>query len=191
MKTENNIHDCLIIGAGPIALALARTLELRGLSFYLCGELPRQRPNSPDLRTAALFDGSIRLLQRLGAWAHIEAAATPLDGIRIVDATGRLLRAPEQVFAAADIRQTHLGFNIPNPALVEALRQSLGATDAVTTSLTREINLTVQVRQISQAADHVVLTLGDGTQRRGRMAIGADGRASITRTAAGISINSW
>ncbi len=191
MEQQIDTVDCLIVGAGPIALALARALELRGLTFCLCGELPRQRPNSPDLRTAALFDGSIRLLQRLGAWPHIETVAAPLNGIRIVDATGRLLRAPEQVFAAADIGERQLGYNIPNPALVTALRRSLDAADGTAASNASEINLCVQVRHVAPATDDVTLTLADGSTRRGRMAVGADGRASITRAAAGIAVESW
>lgn len=197
------MYDCLIIGAGPIALTLARTLELRGLTFSLCGELPRERPNSPDLRTAALFDGSIRLLERLGVWPHIASAAAPLDGIRIVDATGRLLRAPEQIFAAADIGEQRLGYNIPNPTLVAALRTALDANHRPSPASAlesapesapesaNEVNLSTQVRHVVPAPGHVAMTLADGSTRYGRMAVGADGRASMTRTAAGISVSSW
>ena len=185
------MHDCIIIGAGPIALAMARALELRGLTYCLCGELPRDRPNSPDLRTAALFDGSIRLLERLGAWPHIEPSAAPLAAIRIVDATGRLLRAPEQIFSAADIAATQLGFNIPNPVLVDALRTTLLTTHDDTKTVTGEVNLNTQVRHVAVTDEHVTATLADGTTRRGRIAIGADGRKSITRNAAGIDVRTW
>lgn len=170
---------------------MARALELNNLNYCLCGELPRNRPNSRDLRTAALFDGSIRLLKRLGAWPHLEHVAAPLAGIRMVDATGRLLRAPEQVFRASDIDAPQLGFNIPNPALVEALWASLAANGPVDIGRTSETNFEAFVRQVDIADNHVVATLGDGTERRGRVAIAADGRRSLTRDAAGIAIKTW
>ncbi|MFY0612624.1 MAG: FAD-dependent monooxygenase [Hyphomicrobiaceae bacterium] len=185
------MHDCLIIGAGPVALATARALNLRGLTFCLCGELPRQRPNSPDLRTAALFEGSIRLLERLDAWSLVQPAAARLAAIRIIDATGRLLRAPEQLFSGIDMGAAELGFNIPNPALVDALRATLAATEDVTRTETDEINLTAQVTHIEICDDHITATLADHTRRHGRMAIAADGRNSMTRNAAGIGIKTW
>lgn len=191
MKQEKREFDCLVVGAGPIGLAMARALELNNLTYCLCGELPRNRPNSPDLRTAALFDGSIRLLKRLGAWPHLEAFAAPLDGIRMVDATGHLLRAPEQVFRSRDIDAPQLGFNIPNPSLVGALRTSLAAADAINESPAGEANFTAIVRKVTINDRFVVATLADGTERRARLAIAADGRRSLTRDAAGIAVKTW
>jgi 2-octaprenyl-6-methoxyphenol hydroxylase len=184
-------YDCLIVGAGPVALAMAKTLQLRGLSYSLCGELPHQRPNSPDLRTAALFDGSVRLLKTLGAWPHVEPLAAPLVAIRIIDATGRLFRAPEQLFAAADIGTCELGFNIPNPVLIDAFREALKAAIDVNENHPDEINLTAKVTAITVSGSGVTATLADGTSRMGRIAIAADGRNSVTRAAASINVRTW
>ena len=187
---DSKAYDCLIIGAGPVGLAMIRALQLRGLSACLAGRLPHQSPNSPDLRTAALFDGSIRLLERLGAWRHLRNDASPISAIRIIDATGHLLRAPEQMFAATDLGTPQLGYNVPNPALVEALRQTI-ETPAGHAAPSADTQLDVKIEAITIAPDHVTATLSDGTTCRGRMAIAADGRGSITRAAAGIAVKTW
>jgi 2-octaprenyl-6-methoxyphenol hydroxylase len=187
---EKLMYDCLVIGAGPVGLAVTRALELCGLSCALCGQLPRQSPNSPDLRTAALFDGSLRLLHRLGAWPSIQSVAAPLAGIRIIDATGRLLRAPEQSFSAADIGIAQLGFNIPNPALVQALHAALNQP-AQSPINKADLYLGRTITCIDPQTNAVAVTLDDGTIKHARMVIAADGRNSITRSAAGITIKQW
>jgi 2-octaprenyl-6-methoxyphenol hydroxylase len=189
MKT----YDCLIAGAGPIGLALALALRQHRIPYCLCGTLPQDRPNSPDLRTAALFSGSIRLLDRLGVWPALRERAAPLAGIRIVDDTGGLLRAPEQLFAARDLGLDHIGYNIANPDLVRALLNALqpgmrGQADDEDAA-SHDIGATITDIRIDD--DAVTVTLSDGRQRRARLLIAADGRRSGAREAAGIAVRTW
>ena len=73
--TEMPIYDCLIAGAGPTGLAMAAALKQRRVSYCLCGSLPHDGLNSPDLRTAALFSGSIGLvIVMLGATGWMTTA---------------------------------------------------------------------------------------------------------------------
>jgi 2-octaprenyl-6-methoxyphenol hydroxylase len=187
---QSTTYDSLIIGAGPAGLAMARALQMAGLRICLCGELPIQSPDNPDLRTAALFTGSIRLLERLGAWPHISEQAALLSAIRIVDATGHLLRAPEQLFHASDAGLPELGFNIPNPVLVDALCATLTTSENGGPG-ENEFNFNVKVTDVTIEPDAVTATLVDGTARRGRMIIAADGRRSLARQAAGIGTRTW
>ena len=190
MKT----YDCHIAGAGPIGLALAVALQKHRIPYCLCGTLPQDRPNSPDLRTAALFSGSIRLLDRLDVWPALRERAAPLAGIRIVDDTGGLLRAPEQLFAARDLGLDHIGYNIANPDLVRALVNALqsgtrGQADDEDAAC-HDIGATITGISIDDDAA-VTVTLSDGRQRRARMLIAADGRRSSSREAAGIAVRTW
>ncbi|MBU2534125.1 MAG: FAD-dependent monooxygenase [Alphaproteobacteria bacterium] len=186
--TKPSMTDCLIIGAGPTALAMARALQIRGVTMALCGTLPPQDPSVPDMRTAALFLGSIRLLERLDAWQHARPSAEPIRAIRIVDSTGRLLRAPEQTFTATAVHEDAIAFNVPNPALVDALVKTL---DGDLPEERSNIDLGAHVVAVTVEADHVAAELADGTFRRARLAIAADGRRSITREAAAISCRTW
>ncbi len=188
-NTKIGLEDCLIVGAGPVGLAAAQALSLNGFSCTLCGELPHDTPEAPDLRTAALFDGSIRMLERLGAWSRLLDEAAPIDAIRIVDATGDLLRAPEQLFRAQDLGWDHLGFNIANPTLVRVLLDCLRNPSAEAAGA--NLVVATKVESIAVHADHVTARLADGTTLAARLAIAADGRRSITRTSAGIGVEQW
>ena len=188
--TEIPTYDCLIAGAGPIGLAMANALKRSGISYCLCGSLPQDGLNSPDLRTAALFSGSIRLLQRLGVWQNLSPAAVPLAAIRIVDDTNRLLRAPEQLFAAADLGDDCLGYNVANPDLVRALVEALETDhDAQAAPSRHDVGATITAYR--HAPDAVTAILADGTERRARLVIAADGRNSGARKAAGIDVQTW
>ena len=189
--TEMKTYDCLIAGAGPIGLALAVALQQHRISYCLSGTLPQDRPNSPDLRTAALFAGSIRLLERLGIWSALRDRTAPLAGIRIVDDTGGLLRAPEQLFAARDLGLDQIGYNIANPDLVRALLEKLqsGGPSDGDDAACHDIGATITDVRIDD--DAVIATLADGRQRRARLLIAADGRRSRSREAARIPVRTW
>ena len=60
-------------------------------------------------------------LETLGVWAGCAAQAAPLRVMRIVDATSRLVRAPEVRFAASEIGLEAFGHNIENRHLLAAL----------------------------------------------------------------------
>src|SRR4029079_634665 len=79
------------------------------------------RSAPPDHRTTALLSGSVTALETLGVWAGCAAQAAPLRVMRIVDATSRLVRAPEVRFAASEIGVEAFGHNIENRHLLAAL----------------------------------------------------------------------
>ncbi len=60
-------------------------------------------------------------LETLGVWARCREHAAPLRIMRIVDATARLLRAPEVRFEASEIGLAAFGDNIENRYLLAAL----------------------------------------------------------------------
>src|SRR5205085_212791 len=79
------------------------------------------RRAAADHRTTALLSGSVTALETLGVWAGCAAYAAPLRAMRIVDATARLVRAPEVQFAASEIGLDAFGHNIENRHLSAAL----------------------------------------------------------------------
>src|SRR5262249_2022615 len=102
--------ECLVVGGGPTGLATAAALVRTGAEVGIVvppsppGFSPEARAEGVrDGRTAALFPGSIALLRNLGVWPEIAEASAPIAAVRIVDDSGRLLRAPVVVFAAAEI----------------------------------------------------------------------------------------
>jgi 2-octaprenyl-6-methoxyphenol hydroxylase len=136
-----------------------------------------------DGRTAALLDGSINLLKRLGVWERVAPVAAPLRGIRLIDATGGLVRAPEVLFDASEIGLPAFGYNIPNAALTAAFEATPHPR------LTRLIDPKATVTDLHGA--HAVLSTSGGQTIKARLVVAADGRDSPARAAAGIETEGW
>lgn len=171
--------DIAVVGAGPAGLITGLALAEVGFQTAVIG--PSADPR--DGRTAALFQASIALLKRLGVWSEIEAAVEPLDGIRLVDATGGLFRAPEVLFDAHEIGEEAFGYNVPNAVLTAALERLAQAR------LQRVIS--EGVSDVAIAVDGVTLTTREGNRFEAALAAAADGRQSVCRAAAGIETRSW
>lgn len=174
---QADVFEVAVVGAGPAGLAVALGLAARGVRTVLVTGPER----SADHRTTALLDGSVKILERLGLWPALEDTAAPLRDMRIVDATGRLLRAPEVTFRAAEIGLPAFGYNIANDALrgrLLDLARGSGSLAIAGASLER----------IEAGAGAAVLELSDGGRLSARLVIGADGRASTVRANAGISV---
>jgi 2-octaprenyl-6-methoxyphenol hydroxylase len=178
---KNDAHyEVAVVGAGPVGLAAALGIARQGVKVVLLAP----RATAPDNRTAGLFTGSLSLLRSLGLWDDCRAAGEPLRAIRIVDDMGGLLRAPEVLFTAAEVGEEALGCNVPNVALTQALRRQAAASDAITV-----VETAVHGLDIGPAAAE--LRLADGLSLNVRLVIGADGRKSLCRTAAGIGTREW
>ena len=176
--------DVVVVGAGPTGLLCGLALARAGVATAVCGQLPTPGP-SDDARTAALFRTSIAVLEKNGCWPTLERAAEPLRAIRIVDGLWRGLRAPEVIFDAESIGQAELGWNIPNNVIAQSFAETLVNQPGCTV-----VN-DVKITGVEPGSDHVTVSLSDGRTLQSRLVVGADGRKSATRAAAGIDVKSW
>ena len=168
----------IVVGGGPAGLTAAISLAQSGVYTALVG-LP---PAKADTRTTALLAGSVAALGTLGVWRTCVDKAAPLRTMRIVDDTGRLWRAPEVNFRADEIGLEAFGHNIENRHLVDALTKHARNLPAL--SIIED-----EVVAISPQADEVTVSLKDGRTLCGQVVVGADGRNSLCRTAASITVN--
>ncbi|MBS0528970.1 MAG: UbiH/UbiF family hydroxylase [Proteobacteria bacterium] len=173
----DSTYDSAVIGGGPAGLAAAIALTEAGARTALVA----RRTAYADNRTTALLGGSVDLLRQLDIWPRCESEATALRVMRLVDDTGRLIRAPEVRFSADEIGLEAFGYNIENRALMAAME----SRSAEMANLTR----------IDDEADHVTpedaaiaITMRQGQTLNARIVVGADGRHSLCREAAGISV---
>ncbi len=173
------LFDIAVVGAGPAGLATGLACAELGLNVAVAGPVGDPR----DGRTAALFQGSVTFLKRIGTWSQIEPFAVPLDAIRLVDASGALIRAPEVTFRAHEIGLEAFGYNVPNSALTAALET------ASTGRLTRILTPAVSAIEIN--ATRARLTMASSEAIDATLLAAADGRASIGRIAAGITTTEW
>lgn len=171
--------DVAVVGGGPAGLATAIALALTGASTAL---VARRAPYG-DNRTTALLGGSADFLLDLGVWQSCADKAAALTTMRLVDDTPRLIRAPEVRFTASEIGLEAFGYNMPNSALVEALEQRA----AMLANLTR---IAEDADTVVVSDDAVTISTASGRLVAAQLVVGADGRHSLCREAAGIGVSS-
>ncbi len=169
--------DVAVIGGGPAGLVAAIGLAVAGAKTAL---VARRLPYA-DNRTTALLGHSIDLLERLGIWQRCAANAAALRVMRLVDDTGRLVRAPEVRFSSDEIDRDAFGYNIENRILMEALESRA----AELAHLTRFDDDADTIQPHDDAAE---VRTRQGQHLSARLVVGADGRQSLSRDAAGITV---
>jgi 2-octaprenyl-6-methoxyphenol hydroxylase len=177
--------QAVVIGAGPTGLTAALALSTCGVDVALTAPPYDRALIETDRRTTALLPGSIELLKNLGVWEACERHAAPLEGVRLVDDRGGLLRAPEVLFKAQEVGRTSFGVNIPNALLTAALYAKVSDTKRVRWVATSAVT------GVEPAQNSITVILAEGQRVEGALAVAADGRGSIVRASAGIAIHSW
>jgi 2-octaprenyl-6-methoxyphenol hydroxylase len=167
--------DAVVVGAGLTGLAAALGLRRAGLRTACVGRPERPAPG----RTVALLGGTLDFLDGLGVLAAIETAGAPMRVLRIVDDTGSLFAPRPVEFRAAELGRDALGWNIENTALAAILAEALGP----------EARFEAEVAGFDFGAQSARLTLGDARTLTAALIVGADGRGSPSRKAAGIDMS--
>jgi 2-octaprenyl-6-methoxyphenol hydroxylase len=170
--------EVAVVGGGPAGLTAAIALASAGVETVL---IAKSR-SGPDHRTTALLASSVRALDTLGVWDKCRGHAAPLRVLRIVDDTVRLLRSPEVRFVAGEIGLDAFGCNIENRFLTAGLAARADELGALT-------RIEDEATAVAIEDEGVVIRCG-GSAVLARLAIGAEGRRSLCRAAAGIASRS-
>lgn len=179
MNPEMERFDVAVVGAGSVGLTAALAFARAGFRTCLIGPL---QPKS-DGRTVALLGASVELLEELRAWPHLLAHASPLRVMRIIDDTGHLFAPPPTCFEAEEIGAPAFGYNIETAALLSGLAEAVQGQ--------RNLSRVLQAVSGVEWHDRPRIVLEDGHVVEADLVVGADGRRSILRQAAGIETRAW
>ncbi|MDB5500581.1 MAG: 2-octaprenyl-3-methyl-6-methoxy,4-benzoquinol hydroxylase [Tardiphaga sp.] len=172
-------YDVAVIGGGPAGLAAAIALADTGARVALVA----RRQAYADNRTTALLGGSTAFLDRLDVWRRCADQSAALTTMRLVDDTHRLIRAPEVKFTSQEIGLDAFGHNIANRDLMVAL-------EARADELSNLARIDDDAESIVPDESQASVRTRQGQALSARLIVGADGRQSLCRDAAGIEVKS-
>jgi 2-octaprenyl-6-methoxyphenol hydroxylase len=174
--------DVIILGGGLVGLTLAIALDRHGLSTIVVDPADPEKQVAPsyDGRATAVSSSSWRMLEAIGVAGRLAGATCAIGSIRVSDG----LKPGGILFDSADADDP-LGIMVENRLLRAALRQC--ALDA------ERIDLLMPARpaEVVRDAGGVRVALGDGRLVTAPLVVGAEGRNSPMREAAGMPLAQW
>ena len=172
--------DCIVAGGGLAGSIAALALGNKGYSVAFVAPVAE----IPDGRTTALMDQSLIFLSEIGIWEKIRPHAAALQTMRIIDGTKRLLRGPTVLFSSQEIGLDAFGYNIPNAPMLKVLAEEISHQSLITC-------FTTKVASSEDVDGTAEVALESGEILRANIIVAADGRNSILREAAGITVRRW
>jgi 2-octaprenyl-6-methoxyphenol hydroxylase len=185
--------DVVVSGASYAGLALAQALAqaLReGLSIAIVDRAIREPSDRPDARAFALSAASKHLLDALGIWSGIASEAQAVSDIDITDSSLDAGIRPIVLTYDNHIREAANGgepasFIVPASVLERALLQTVRANASITMLAPAEVT------GVTPTDAGISVALKDREPVVASLLVGAEGRRSATRDAAGIDIIGW
>jgi 2-octaprenyl-6-methoxyphenol hydroxylase len=174
--------DVIILGGGLVGLTLAIALDAHGLSATVVD------PADPAATLSAGFDGrasavasaSWRMLEAIGVGEWLAGKGCPIAAIRVQDGL-----APGGLMFDPPVEDGPLGWMFENRHLRSALREAALAAPNV------RLLMPARAAEVVRDAQGVTVTLADGHVLKAGLLVGAEGRNSPTREAAGIRVARW
>ncbi len=178
--------DIVIAGGGVAGLTAAAAFGTAGFRVTIVDPAPpvtNAGAAGADHRTTAFLQPAREFLMAAGLWERLEPHAMPLDVMRIVDAGGE---EPEprvaRDFVASDIGPLPFGWNFPNWLLRREMVARLAELPNV------DFRPGTGFRRALARDAEILVDLSDNSGLRAKLLIGADGRHSAVRQAAGIGV---
>jgi 2-octaprenyl-6-methoxyphenol hydroxylase len=178
----NDRADLIILGGGLVGLTLAIALDAHSLSSIVIdpAEPVDVLAKGFDGRVSAVASASHHMLEAIGVAGRLAGKGCPIGSIRVADGL-----APRSLMFDPDPGTGPLGIMYENRLLRRALHEA--AAEAPNVTLLMPSSATSVVRDGASAR----VTLADGRTFSAPLLVGAEGRNSPTRAAAGIQVARW
>jgi len=187
----------LIVGGGLAGMTLAALLGGAGIDATVVDRESRPDRSAPDFdgRTTAISYATRKVLDGAGLWAPVAGRAAPIRDIRIADDAYR--PGAPGVFLHFDHREMAgrtggepFGHIVENPVLRAAQFARVDGLPAVRHLAPARV-VALDLPRGGADGRRATATLDDGRRIRAELVVGADGRASFVRRAAGIAADRW
>jgi 2-octaprenyl-6-methoxyphenol hydroxylase len=174
--------DIIILGGGLVGLTLAVALDAHDISTIVIdpAEPADILAKGFDGRASAVASASHAMLDAIGVGAWLAGQGCPISSIRVSDGL-----APRSLMFDPDPASGPLGVMYENRLLRRALHEAAAEASNIT--------LLMPAKPVSVVRDGMSarVTLADGRNFAASLLIGAEGRNSPTRAAAGINVARW
>ncbi|MGD9816423.1 MAG: UbiH/UbiF/VisC/COQ6 family ubiquinone biosynthesis hydroxylase [Hyphomonadaceae bacterium] len=182
--------DVILGGGGLVGQTLALALDQAGVSVAVVDAAKPADTLAPafDGRAFAIAFASYRMWRALGLADDLDQVAQPIEQIMVTD--GKLGRGPSILHLHFD------GAEQENPdeplgLMLEARHVRMALDKAVRARPSIRMIQPMSVTAIERDAASTTVTLANGDTLRAPLLVGADGRRSFVRQAAGIRTIAW
>ena len=177
--------DVFVAGAGLAGSIAALSYSKAGRNVIVADPFIGSDNARVDYRTTAYLQPSKLFLERLGIWETIEDIAMPLEVMKIIDSSSdenRTKIKSQKEFKSAEISDLPFGWNVKNSLMRAALKGLIdNHSNCELITATSAIDLVCR--------DSIAyVKLSSGNTVKAKLVIAADGRNSILREKAGISV---
>ncbi|MHA1570929.1 MAG: UbiH/UbiF/VisC/COQ6 family ubiquinone biosynthesis hydroxylase [Alphaproteobacteria bacterium] len=176
-------YDVVIVGGGLVGMSLACALAGAGVSV---GVVDREAPSKWqqtgfDGRASAITYGSQQVLAGIGLWPLLDDQACPIKEIRVSDQESPLFLHYDH----GEIGDNAMGFMVENRVMRGALMKLAGGLDKL------DLHAPAVVETVRRDGAGVGVSLADGGEILARVLFACDGRNSMLRARAGITVTRW
>ena len=177
--------DVFIAGAGLAGSIAALSYSKAGRNVIVADPFIYSDNPQVDYRTTAYLQPAKLFLESLGIWEAIEDSAMPLEVMKIIDSSsvknGDIIKSQKE-FKSAEISDLPFGWNVKNSLMRTALKRLIDQQ-----SNCKLITASSAIDLVCRESMAYV-KLSSGKTVKAKLVIAADGRNSILRQKAGISI---
>lgn len=174
--------DVIILGGGLVGLTLAIALDRHGLSSIVVDPAEPDAVAAPtyDGRATAIASASWRMLETIGVGERLAGEGCPIRSIRVSDGL-----EPGGLAFDPPAEDDPLGMMFENRRLRAVLRECALAAPKVS------LLMPARAAEIVRDEAGVRIALEDSRVVTAPLLVGAEGRGSPTREAAGIAMARW
>ncbi len=177
--------DVFIAGAGFAGSIAALSYSKAGRNVIVSDPFIYSDNPQVDYRTTAYLQPSKLFLESLGIWEAVEDSAMPLEVMKIIDSSsvknGDIIKSQKE-FKSAEISDLPFGWNVKNSLMRTALKRLIDQQNNC-----KLITASSAIDLVCRDSTAYV-KLSSGKTVKAKLVIAADGRNSILRQKAGISI---